>query len=199
MPEKQIFTIGHSNHALEDFLQLVALHQIEVLADVRSAPYSKYTTQFNAPALKEAVLAAGLRYVYLGAELGGRPKGPEFYDAEGHALYSLVAESPLFLSGIERLETGIAEYRVAVMCSEEDPSGCHRHLLVGRVLARRGITVLHIRGDGRVQTDADLAAEAAARDPHADQPTLFDLEEATPWRSIRSVLPKSQPPTSSEH
>jgi uncharacterized protein (DUF488 family) len=191
-----IFTIGHSNQTIEDFLRLLHLHRVEVLVDVRSAPYSKYTVQFNSAPLKASVIGAGLKFLYLGDELGGRPKGAEFYDAEGHVRYDRVAESPLFRAGIARIETGIGKYRVAMMCSEEDPSGCHRRLLVARVLAGRGVAVWHIRGDGRVQPEAEIAAaEAAAAAPQA---TLFALEEVTPWRSIRSVLPKNGRPSSSD-
>ncbi|MDQ2809879.1 MAG: DUF488 domain-containing protein [Chloroflexota bacterium] len=190
-----IYTIGHSNQPLDEFLRLLLLHRLEVLVDVRSAPYSKYTTQFNSAPLKTSVTAAGCKYLYLGDELGGRPKGAAFYDAEGHVRYDRVAESPLFLAGITRVETGIARYRVALLCSEEDPTGCHRRLLVGRVLTGRGTTVCHIRGDGRLQAEAELAAAEAAAAPQA---TLFALEDVTPWRSIRSVLPKNGRPSSSD-
>ncbi len=191
MPD--IYTIGHSNQTLDEFVRLLALHCVDVLVDVRSAPYSKYTTQFNSPLLKTSMLAAGYKYLYLGDELGGRPKGPAFYDADGHVRYDRVAESPLFLAGITRVETGSTRYRVALMCSEEDPSACHRRLLVGRVLAGRGSSVWHIRGDGRVQPEEEIAAGEAAT---AAQATLFALEDVTPWRSIRSVLPKNGRPNS---
>jgi uncharacterized protein (DUF488 family) len=81
-----------------------------------------------------------------------------------------------------------------MMCSEEDPSGCHRRLLVARVLASRGAQVLHIRADGRLQTEAEVATEEL-RKKLGDQRPLFDIAEAAPWRSIRSVLPKRRQPT----
>lgn len=193
-----LFTIGHSNHSLEAFLGLLKSHGIEVLVDVRSHPYSKYASHFNTDTLKTAVTDSGVKYLYLGKELGGRPPENDFYDADGHVLYGRVAETALFLRGIERLEQGAGQYRVAMMCSEEDPVDCHRHLLVGRVLAGRGTALAHIRGDGRVQTDAELQAENEPPAPDR-QKRLFDDEPETPvWRSIRSVLPKKQPPSSSE-
>ncbi|HET7076921.1 MAG TPA: DUF488 domain-containing protein [Chloroflexia bacterium] len=193
-----ILTIGHSNQSLEEFLRLLRLHQVDVLVDVRSHPFSKYTVHFNAPALKDSVTAAGIKYLYLGKELGGRPEELDYYDAEGHVLYGRVAEAAWFLDGIARLEKGRRQYRVAVMCSEENPAGCHRRLLVGRVLAARGTPVQHIRGDGRLQTEAELEHEEAGPDTGAIQPSLFDTAEVTVWRSIRSVLRKGTPPTSSE-
>ncbi len=192
-PRPRIYTVGHSNRTLDEFIALLARHEIEVLVDVRSQPYSRYTPQFNGASLKETAPAASVKYLFLGKELGGRPEGPQFYDADGRVRYNLVAESPLFLSGIERLEIGIQRYRVAILCAEEDPTGCHRRLLVGRVLAERGVPVLHIRGDGQVQSEEQVQ-EAA----HDGQLSLFDAQEVREWKSIRSVLPKEPRPASSE-
>ncbi|MBI4499270.1 MAG: DUF488 domain-containing protein [Chloroflexi bacterium] len=174
------------------------MHQIAVLVDVRSAPYSRYTPHFNRGRLREEVVAAGLKYGYLGEELGGRPECEEFYDSAGHVLYGRLASSPLFLEGIGRLERGADTHRIAVMCSEEDPSGCHRHLLIGRVLAERGIAMYHIRGDGRLQSEAELEEAAKHRRGEDLQPTLWEDAEVRVWKSIRSVSPKNQHRSSSE-
>lgn len=194
--QRRVFTIGHSNHEEQAFLDLLQRHQIEVVADVRSQPYSKYTTQFNSDQIKQALAEAGISYVFLGRELGGRPEEPEFYDDEGHVRYDRVSSSPRFLQGIERLQKGIQKFRVALMCSEENPAECHRNLLVGRVLGRRGVTLVHIRGDGRLQTQAELDHETGRSD--RQQKLLFDDVKEQPWRSIRSVSPKPPPPNSLE-
>ena len=186
-----LFTVGHSNHALDVFLTLLKKHEIQVLADVRSSPYSRYVKHFDREELEQALKDAGVKYLYLGRELGGRPDGAEFYDSEGYVLYHRLAEAPLFLEGVGRLEAGIRKYRVAIMCSEENPAVCHRHLLVGRVLTRRGVAIEHIRGDGALIPNADLLESAFV------QPTLFDQPEDSPWKSLRSVLPKKTPPSSS--
>lgn len=197
MRERRLFSIGHSNHPLETFLDLLRQHGIEVLVDVRSHPYSKFASHFEAGSLRKAVVDAGMKYLFLGKELGGRPVGDEFYDAEGHVLYSRVAESPLFLEGIRRLETGVSKYRVALLCSEEDPSGCHRRLLVGRVLATRGILLDHIRGDGRVQTEAQLQAEEEQNRTKGQAELFEEPHQEKAWRSIQSVLPRGPQQTSS--
>jgi uncharacterized protein (DUF488 family) len=186
----RVLTIGHSNHTVEHFLSLLKAHAVQVVVDTRSQPYSKYATQFDHEALKPALQDAGIRYLYLGRELGGRPEGDEFYDGEGHVLYDRVAATSLFQKGLSRLERGIREYKVALFCAEENPAACHRRLLVGRVLVDRGIQVEHIRGDGRIQTEQEVAAEA---DPNRDQLTLFQKVEAEPWKSIPSVLRKKRP------
>jgi uncharacterized protein (DUF488 family) len=193
---RTLFTIGHSNHSEEKFLELLRSSAIDVLVDVRSQPYCRYATHFNVEPIRNAVLAAGIKYLPMGKELGGRPDEPEYFDADGHVLYRRVADSARFLDGITRLEEGIAKFRVAIMCSEEDPSVCHRHLLVSHVLAQRGVEVRHIRGDGRTQTEAELKKEHDSAD--ARQPMLFAELERDSWRSLRSVLPKPQQPSSSE-
>ena len=158
LPEEfTIFTVGHSNHELEKFIDLLRPHRIDVLVDIRSNPFSRFAPQFNKKGIEKAVKANGMKYLFLGRELGGRPHGSEFYDADGFVLYDRLAESPLFLEGIQRLVKGIKTYRVALMCSEENPANCHRHLLVGRILAGRGVNVQHVRKDGKVQAEVELA------------------------------------------
>ena len=188
-----IFTIGHSNHTEEVFLGLLARHRIDVLADVRSHPYSRYNPHFNRESLQQAVKGAGVRYLFLGEQLGGRPDDPESYDRAGHVLYWRVAESPVFLEGIERLERGREEYRVALMCSEEDPAVCHRYLLVSRVLTERGVGVEHIRGDGAAQSQRDVDRVSGV-----GQGMLFADLERDSWKSLQSVLPKALPNDSSD-
>jgi uncharacterized protein (DUF488 family) len=187
-----LFTVGHSNKSLDEFLKLLATHGIEVVADTRSHPYSKYVAHFNREELGTALKQAGVKYLYLGRELGGQPDEEEFFDEDGHVLYYRVAQSPLFLQGIERVEAGSRRYRVALLCSEEDPAVCHRHLLVSRVLAERGADVRHIRGDGTIQAYADIKA------PEAEQPLLFDIPGLNPWKSLRSVSRKRPQRSSSD-
>ena len=184
-----VYTIGHSNHTVEHFLSLLKSHGVQVVVDARSQPYSNYATQFDHDALKIALRDAGIRYLYLGRELGGRPEGDEFYDDEGHVLYDRVAATCLFQEGLSRLEQGIREYNVATLCAEENPAACHRRLLVGRVLLDHGFQVEHIRGDGRIQTEEEVAAEL---DPNRDQLSLFQRAETEPWKSISSVLRKKR-------
>jgi uncharacterized protein (DUF488 family) len=158
-----VYSVGHSNHATSAFCELLAQIGIDMLADVRSHPSSSYAHQFNEPQLRADLESRGVRYLFLGHQLGGRPAGEEYYDAEGHVRYDVVAQSPEFLAGVKRLEREALERRVAMMCAEEDPASCHRRLLVARVLAARGVEVLHVRGDGRVQTESDVAAEESRR------------------------------------
>ncbi len=187
-----ICTIGHSNHTLEHFMALLHGAGIQVLVDVRSSPVSAYCPHFDREPLQRALRAAGLQYVFLGAELGGRPEEAEFYDPAGYVSYEKMASSPRFLAGIDRVLETAARRTVALMCGEEDPATCHRHLLVARVLAGRGVAVQHIRGDGTQQS----YQEVVDRD-RSPQMNLFDYQEPAPWRSTRSVSPRNQPGNSS--
>jgi uncharacterized protein (DUF488 family) len=174
MSNTTLYTVGHSNQSMEHFVQLLSQYQIRVLVDVRSAPYSKYASQFDKHALQASLTALEVRYCYLGRELGGRPDSADFYDGVGNVLYDKLAESQIFLTGIAVLKNEVVQQTVAVMCSEEDPGKCHRHLLISRVLSRQEFTVLHIRGDGSLISETDLEAyEQSAR-----QPSLFgDTED----------------------
>ncbi|HPP22479.1 MAG TPA: DUF488 domain-containing protein [Phycisphaerae bacterium] len=192
----RLFTIGHSNHELEHFIGLLKQHAVEAVVDVRSHPSSQYATHFDSLLLKPALEAAGIKYAFLGHELGGRPPGDEFYDDQGYVLYDKAARRPEFLLGIRRLENAVGRMRLAIMCSEEDPTECHRRLLVGRVLVREGIGVDHIRGDGRIQTEEELTGEERRGD---GQLSLFPEPEGdTEWKSTRSVSPKRRPSASSK-
>ncbi len=193
MPTLTAYTIGHSNHPAEEFSNLLQGHAIEVLVDVRSQPASRYCPQFDRLALELSLRACGIRYVYLGHELGGRPADERYYDSDGYVLYDRVADSPAFRDGVSRLERLVGRSRAALMCSEEDPRECHRHLLISRVLQARGIAVVHIRGDGTLTTSDDLEARHGAR-----QLGLFEDAEPNTWKSTQSVSPRSLRVSSSE-
>lgn len=193
-----IFSIGHSNQLVEAFISLLLQHEIQVLVDVRSRPYSRYVAHFNGTPLAAAVRKAGIKYMFMGKELGGRPDGDEFYDGASHVLYSRVAQASFFLDGIKRLKEGGRTYRIVMMCSEEDPAVCHRHLLIGRVLAEQGVNVAHIRGDGHLQIEEEMAPP---KEEVSYAQSLWGEqlpEEEHTWRSIRPVLPKKQPPNFSD-
>lgn len=145
-----VFTIGHSNHALADFLALLQRHAVTMVADVRSAPYSRFNPHFNRETLGGDLAEAGIGYVYFGRELGGRSADPSCFE-DGRIRYDLVAETPQFREGLGRLTTTMEEERVALMCAEKEPLHCHRTLLVGQALDAKGACVTHIHADGRLE------------------------------------------------
>lgn len=170
--QRTILTVGHSNQSVEHLLNLLRQHAIDVLVDVRSQPYSRYATHFNREHLEPAVTNANLRYLFMGEELGGRQLGTIPSLDERLARADEVARRPAFRRGIDRLLDGSERYRIAILCAEEDPTECHRRLWVGRALRAHGATVLHIRGDGRL--DADEALKRL-EPPAGEQLSLFEV------------------------
>ena len=147
-----VFTIGHSNHEIEAFVELLRQHRVDALADVRSAPYSRFNPQFNREQIAAALKENGIHYVYLGQELGGRTDNFECYDEEGRIVFDRVAATETFQRGIARVVRGAAAHCIALMCAEKEPLECHRTLLVARELEKRGVEVGHIHADGRLES-----------------------------------------------
>jgi uncharacterized protein (DUF488 family) len=194
----KVYTIGHSNHSLETFLNLLRDLKIDVVVDIRSRPSSQVVPHFNRKPLENSLKLSGFKYLYFGKELGGKPDGNEYYDANGHVLYSLIAKSAPFVQAIERLLKGIQGYRVALLCGEENPSNCHRRLLVGRVLQNHNVNLQHIRGNGRVHSEEELLNNDGPREEDKIQLGLFVAEENKEWKSTQSVLPRKVPKHSSK-
>jgi uncharacterized protein (DUF488 family) len=149
----RILTIGHSTHTLEHFIALLKQHGVTAVADVRSAPYSRFNPHFNKAELERSLKAEGIRYVFLGRELGARSDDPSCYE-KGRVQYARLARTEAFRQGIERLLRGAAEHRIACMCAEREPLECHRTLLVARALVDEGAEVAHIHADGRLEPHA---------------------------------------------
>jgi len=161
-----LYSIGHSNTSIETFLSLLQRHKIELLVDTRSQPYSRYNPHFSREALKQSVNEQGIEYVFLGNRIGGKPENKEFYLPTGKVDYAAVAESAVYLSGIEQLLRLAANRRVAFMCAEADFRHCYRYWLITKTLVERGIEVQHILHNGEV-------IRSAAVDFQPAQPSLF--------------------------
>ena len=151
MTNPRIFSIGHSNHSLERFLALLSKRQVTVVADVRSAPYSRFRPHFNRDALASALVGRGLGYAFCGRELGGRPDDPACYK-DGRVQYERVARTSGFRDGVARIIDRVARDRIALMCAEKEPLECHRTLLVARALDEAGVAVVHILADGSLES-----------------------------------------------
>ena len=181
-----IFTAGFSNLTLETFLTNLKNHGVQVLVDVRSRPFASYTPHFNKEQIEPAVKAAGLRYLYLGREMGGMPDDPGFYDDDGFVRYDRIAATEGFQEGVQRLMDGLEQgFRLALVCGEDNPRQCHRRLLIGRVLRENGVGVAHILSDGGLIAEAELLDEERRR---PRQLTLFGDTPEPEWKSAQAVL-----------
>jgi uncharacterized protein (DUF488 family) len=171
-----VYTIGHSTHSIERFLALLKNSSIEAVADLRSAPYSRRQPQFNQDPLRRALGNNKIDYVPLGAELGGRGNSHSERDEHGRILYRSIAESAEFKEGLSRVQAGSSRLRVALMCTERDPLNCHRGILVSRILVGHGVQVLHIHGDGEIESHRD-AEDRLLRMTGLSQMDLFHSEQ----------------------
>jgi len=190
----QIWSVGHSNHSFDDFLHILLSQQIELVVDVRSSPFSRYSAHFNQEILEVNLKESGVSYRFMGDSLGGRPPELDLYDETGRVLYRELSKHFRFMNGLEQLCIAAESERLAMMCSEGSPEHCHRRLLIGRVLLEQGVDVLHIHGDGVVKSDSELRA---IHGPH-QVVSLFG-EEEDPWLSTQPVLRSGQLSNSSNN
>lgn len=153
---KPLFTIGHSNRPLAEFLELLRENLVTAIADVRSSPYSRWCPHFSRDALRKSLHESHIEYVFLGEELGARREEPECY-RDDVAEYELIAKSPAFARGLERLRKGVETHRIALLCAEKDPLTCHRTILVCRHL-RDEFEIAHIVETGKPETHAEAEA-----------------------------------------
>ncbi|MFG2170003.1 DUF488 family protein [Streptomyces niveus] len=171
MTHRKVFTVGHSTHSSSGFLGLLQKHGITAVADVRSAPVSRFAPQFNRYAVERTLSEADIKYVFLGKELGARAEDLTCY-VDGRVRYDLLARTSNFASGIKRLRNGSQSELIAIMCTEQEPLECHRCVLVARVLQGDGIAVEHIHGDGHIE-DHDSAMRRLMANFGLEQEDLF--------------------------
>jgi uncharacterized protein (DUF488 family) len=171
-----IKTIGHSNHAIERFVDLLKAGGVEALVDVRSMPYSRRFPQFGRERLAQSLSSAGILYRYEGAALGGKPKDGASYDQ--------LAERPEFRDALDRLIAGSADATLCLMCAEKEPLDCHRTVLVSRRLAERGVEIEHLLADGRHKLHAVLEEELVSGSKEG-LPDLFTTAEDRSQRLAR--------------
>jgi uncharacterized protein (DUF488 family) len=189
---QQVFTVGHSSQSIEEFIASLQRHAIEVVADVRSRPYSRRFPHFSRESLQSTLKAADIGYVFLGRELGARRDEPECY-VDGHAEYDRIVTLPAFAEGINRLLDGAQKYRIALMCAEQDPLTCHRTILVCHELQRHGVALTHIHRGGTLELHSQAEQRLVAEELGvADQTDLFASAEEAGQRLERAYARRSQ-------
>jgi uncharacterized protein (DUF488 family) len=144
-----VLTIGHSTHAIGAFLDLLAAHRVEQIADVRTIPKSRRNPQFNSDQLCESLRRNEIEYVHLPG-LGGlrKPRADSINTAWQNASfrgYADYMQTPVFEATLDKLIKLSREHPTAIMCAEAVPWRCHRSLIADALLAR-GIEVEHILG-----------------------------------------------------
>ena len=156
-----LYTIGHTTHTAQNMMNLLRLHGITAIADVRSSPYSRMNPQFNRDSFSDLLKTCKIAYVFLGRELGARSTDRSCY-SQGKVQYDLLARTHLFQAGLDRVIHGMKTHRVALLCAEKDPLTCHRAILVCRHLVTRGVVVRHVLEDGRIENHEEALSRLLA-------------------------------------
>lgn len=167
---RYIYSVGHSNQSVEEFIEEIMSFGINCIVDVRSTPYSKFTPQFNADALSAVLKRNGIAYLPFGEEFGARRTDSFDYDnllgqgfADNQVVFELAVQTPAFLRGVERIKKGLAKgFVIALMCSEADPLECHRFSLVSRYFYDNGYDVVHILSRGASASHCELQNQMIA-------------------------------------
>ena len=155
MTDLRCYTVGHSTHPMETFIEMLDAHHVDVVVDVRSLPYSRMAPQYNREQLRYALKDSGKKYIDLGEHLGARYDDPELLFEDGIVDFEAVRATERFREGVERVLDGLRKgYGIALMCSEKEPFDCHRFVLVSRALSLEGVEMRHIVPEGIVTQNA---------------------------------------------
>ncbi len=176
MVSNLVHTIGHSNHSIDYFKELLFTFKINCLIDVRSLPASAYNPQFNKETLSNYLKAYNINYLHFGEEFGARHTEQELLDEAGKVDFDKVRRTEKFLSGITRLQNGLSKgHIIALMCSEAEPFDCHRFSMISYYLVRNGFEVKHILKDKSIIDNSELEKRLLKKyDKVIPKPTLFD-------------------------
>lgn len=139
-----VLTVGYGVRPVDELTHILCESDVTHLIDVRSSPYSNFNPTYDRPALQRALQNIGIKYIFMGDTLGGRPSDPACYE-DGYVIYERVMKTENYLLGISALMDAIkAGHRCCILCSETKPEECHRSKMIGITLEDRGVSVRHI-------------------------------------------------------
>ena len=173
---KEIYTIGHSNHQIDYFLELLKSKEISCVIDVRSTPASSYSPQYNKIPLKNYLKNNGITYMHFKDEFGARHENEAVLDVNGQVNFELFRKTNEFKKGVERVDKGFSKgYKIALMCSEANPLECHRFSMISVYLNKSGYKVFHILKNKVVKTHLQLEEELLEKyRKKLPSPSLFE-------------------------
>ncbi len=171
-----IYTVGHSTHEIDYFIELIKNFSINCIIDVRSIAASTHNPQFNKEFLSESLKKSDVLYIHMPKEFGARHTDINLLDDEGKVDFDKVRKSYHFKSGIERLRKGIDKgFKIALMCSEKEPFDCHRFSMISVALEKDGFEVNHILKDKTLKTNAQLENQLLKKyDKKIPKPSVFE-------------------------
>ncbi|MHB8625765.1 MAG: DUF488 domain-containing protein [Aggregatilineales bacterium] len=135
-----IFTVGHSNRSLEDFLSVLHAYNIGHLVDVRKIPRSGHNPQFGQDKLSEALTHEHIIYTHLPGLGGLRHTQPDSLNGgwqnASFRAFADYMQTPEFTEHLERLIQIAVKEQAAIMCAEAVPWRCHRRLIADALVIR---------------------------------------------------------------
>lgn len=161
-----IYTIGHSNHTWDRFLELMRPHRIDLLIDVRANPRSRFAPWSNRVRLEQQLARSGIDYLWRGDSLGGMPRGPKSAGSldgmSADEWYQSRRSATDFLTAIADISLAAAGNRLVLMCSEGDPTRCHRALLLEPAFRTNDVVIRRIDPKtGEIRLGFDLTQHGA--------------------------------------
>ncbi|HEY3403581.1 MAG TPA: DUF488 domain-containing protein [Ohtaekwangia sp.] len=157
MNKPVIYTIGHSIHQLDYFLELLQKYSVNCIVDVRSTAASRYNPQYNKKSLANFLADNKIRYMHFPEAFGARQIDPALLDENGQVDFEKVRRSQNFKKGVEQLREEVEKQSViSLMCAESDPLVCHRFSMISVALQRNGFDVIHIIKDKTTKSNTDL-------------------------------------------
>ncbi len=163
-----IYTIGYGSRTTDDLLAQLQQADVQILIDVRSVPYSRHQPEFSQEPLQQILAQHGLKYVFMGDDLGGRPTDPDCY-IKGKVDYRKCQTKDFFRRGLGRVRRIYEQgFRICLLCSEGKPWQCHRSKLIGTALHDEGVEVLHLLPNG-----GDITQDEAIQELTGGQSDLF--------------------------
>lgn len=184
-----IYTIGHSNHTIDYFLELLQTHHINCIVDVRSTPASSYSPQFNQLPLRNFLKLNNIIYMHFGKEFGARQEEKKVLDKNGKVDFEAFRQTNPFQKGVKRIQKGLNKnFKIALMCSEGNPMECHRFSMIAVYLEQNvGLEIQHILKDKSMISNQLLEQELLKKyKKKLPQPSLFE-PNVTPQQQLKAA------------
>lgn len=174
-----IFTIGHSQHPIEHFINLLKKNNINYVIDVRSTPYSKYAQEYDRENIENVLKQNNIKYSFMGKHFGARQEDKTLYTKEGYLDFEKVAKTDKFNAALNNVKKGMENNNIALMCLEKKPIDCHRAILVANAFYKADCNVEHILENGDLESHEQLNLELLdLYFPDRNQISFFDNRSA---------------------
>jgi uncharacterized protein (DUF488 family) len=161
--KSRIYTVGHSRHEINYFIELLKVWSVNCVVDVRSIAASRFNPQFNKKALEASLKQQGITYLHMADEFGARQTSPEILTG-GQVDFNKVRKAAKFQNGIHRLKDGVKKgFTITLMCAEADPLECHRFSMITPALKENDFEIIHILKDKTVVPNHALEEQLMTR------------------------------------